>query len=63
MLKGRASRIAFSVHDSLVIDMSLEDTDIVPCLVEEFGSTPFGKFKVNVNVGNDYGNLRKARGF
>jgi len=63
MLKGKASRIAFSVHDSLVIDMSLEDTDIVPHLVEEFGSTPFGNFKVNVNVGNDYGNLRKARGF
>ena len=63
MLKGRSSRIAFSVHDSLVIDMSLEDTDIVQHLVEEFAETPFGKFKVNVNVGNDYGNLRKARGF
>jgi len=63
MLKGRASRIAFSVHDSLVIDMSLEDTDIVQHLVEEFADTPFGKFKVNVNVGKNYGNLRKARGF
>ena len=63
MLKGRASRVAFSVHDSLVIDMSLEDTDIVQHLVEEFADTPFGKFKVNVNVGHNYGNLRKARGF
>ena len=63
MLKDRASRIAFSIHDSLVIDMSLEDTDIVQRLVKEFADTPFGKFKVNVNVGNNYGNLRKARGF
>ena len=63
MLKGRASNIAFSVHDSLVLDMSLEDTDVVQYLVEEFANTPFGKFKVNVNVGKDYGNLRKAKGF
>jgi len=62
MLKGRASRIAFSVHDSLVIDMSLEDTDLVKAMVEEFSDTPFGRFKVNVNVGSDYGNLREARG-
>jgi hypothetical protein len=43
--------------------MSLEDTEIVQHLVEEFANTPFGKFKVNVNVGDNYGNLRKARGF
>ena len=63
MLKGRKSRIAFSVHDSLVIDMSLEDTDLVSDMVQEFADTPFGKFKVNVNVGDNYGNLRKAKGF
>jgi|7_EtaG_2_1085326.scaffolds.fasta_scaffold00936_5 hypothetical protein len=63
MLKDRKSRIAFSVHDSLIIDMSLEDTDLVNDMVQEFANTPFGKFKVNVKVGDNYGNLRKARGF
>mgnify|MGYP003650861426 CR=1 FL=1 len=63
MLKEKQSTVAFSVHDSLVIDMSLEDTEVVKHIVEEFAETPFGKFKVNVNVGKNYGNLRKARRF
>ena len=60
-LKDKESFIAFSVHDSLVIDMASTERDLIKQIVEIFSGTKFGDFKVNVSVGKDFGNMRKVK--
>ena len=56
-LAGRRSHVAFSVHDSLVIDYCYEDKDLLKEIVSSFASTELGVFKVNVRIGKDYGKM------
>tara|TARA_B100000900_G_C20545336_1_gene702283 strand:- start:26 stop:1210 length:1185 start_codon:yes stop_codon:yes gene_type:complete len=58
-LKGSKSYVAFPIHDSVVLDLSVEDKEKLPELLEIFSQTELGKFKVNVSVGKDFGNLKK----
>jgi hypothetical protein len=58
-LKGTKSYVAFPIHDSVVIDFSVEDKERLPELLNLFSNTELGKFKVNVSVGKDFGNLKK----
>jgi hypothetical protein len=59
MLEGRESRIAFCMHDSLIIDYSEKDSDILIKLKKTFSDTSLGNFMVNVLVGKDYGEMKK----
>lgn len=58
-LKGTKSHVAFPIHDSIVIDLSVEDKERLPELLEIFSQTDLGNFKVNVSVGTNFGNLKK----
>ena len=58
-LQDRKSYVAFCLHDSLVIDFSEEDMDILKELKKIFKDTDLGQFKVNVSVGKNYGKMRK----
>jgi len=58
-LKGRKSYVSFPVHDSIVIDLSLEDKHLLPEMVRMFADTGLGRFKVNVSVGKNFGDLKK----
>lgn len=60
-LKHKKSFVAFSVHDSLVIDMASDERDLINQIVKIFSRTKFGDFKVNVSVGKDFGNMRKIK--
>lgn len=60
-LNNTKSKIAFCVHDSLVIDYSFEQNSLLKDLIETFSETELGKFKVNVSVGSNFGELRKIR--
>jgi len=51
--------VAFTIHDSLVLDFNLFDKGMVEGLVEEFSNTELGKFKVNVSGGKNFGNMKK----
>jgi hypothetical protein len=59
LLKGRKSKIAFCMHDSLIIDYCEEDNDILIKLKKAFSDTDLGNFVVNVSVGEHYGNMNK----
>ena len=59
LLKDKKSYVAFCVHDSIVIDLSMEDRSSLEDLVSLFADTDLGKFKVNASVGDNYGGLRK----
>jgi len=61
LLEGRKSKIAFMIHDSLIIDVSKEDRDILESIQETFSETDFGKFKANVCAGKNFGNMRKIK--
>jgi hypothetical protein len=49
------SRIAFLIHDSVVIDMKKEDEPLVEKVVELLRSTNFGSYKMNVKQGSTLG--------
>ena len=60
ILKEKKSFIAFSVHDSLVIDLAKEDKELIPELIRVFEETPIGNFKANLSLGKSYGKMRKV---
>jgi len=58
-IKGCKSYVAFPIHDSVVLDFSLEDKELLSEIIDIFSNTELGKFLVNVSVGKDFGNLKK----
>ena len=59
MLKGKKTKIAFIIHDSIVLDYSEEDGDFINEIYWEFQDTPFGKFRTNVSGGRNYGDMHR----
>jgi hypothetical protein len=59
ILEKRKSFTTALIHDSMLIDFSREDKDILKELIKEFSNTDLGIFKVNCSVGNNFGNMRK----
>ena len=58
-IRGCKSYVAFPIHDSIVLDFSLEDRDRLGDIIDLFATTELGKFKVNVSVGTNFGDLKK----
>jgi len=61
LLENRKSKVAFMIHDSLVIDLSKEDRDLLDDIEKTFSNTELGLFKTNVSIGKDFGNMRKIK--
>jgi len=59
MLKGKKSKIAFIIHDSIVIDYAEEDGDFINMIYWEFQDTPFGRFRTNACGGRNYGKMQR----
>jgi len=60
-LKGCESYVAFPIHDSIVLDLSTEDKERLPEIIDIFSDTALGKFMVNVNVGKNFGQLKRLK--
>jgi hypothetical protein len=45
----------------MLIDFSLEDKDLIDEIVNEFGQTDLGMFKVNASIGLSFGNMKRFR--
>ena len=58
-LKNRKSFISFCIHDSLVIDFSNEDKDILTDLKRLFSDTKLGIFRTNMSAGKNFGKMKK----
>jgi len=58
-LRATRSHVAAVVHDSVVIDLHRDDRRLIPELVEMFGDTRLGKFKVNCSIGKNLGQMKK----
>ena len=61
MLEGRSSEIRFLVHDSILLDLSDEDREHLPKIIDKFSQTPLGAYKVGVSIGKSYGEMRKIK--
>ena len=61
ILYNRRSNVAFLLHDSLIIDFSKEDNELLSSLVEIFSCTDLGRYLANVSVGKDFGSMRRYR--
>tara|TARA_R100000008_G_scaffold86838_1_gene81972 strand:- start:928 stop:2112 length:1185 start_codon:yes stop_codon:yes gene_type:complete len=58
-LKDKKSRIAFSIHDELIIDLSDSERHLVPEINEMFSNNKLGKFLTNIRVGKNLGDMRE----
>ena len=58
MLRDRKSHVAFTLHDSIILDFSSDDKDLIKLIVEEYRNTELGKFKTTVSAGKDLYNLK-----
>lgn len=56
--KRLRTNVAFLVHDSIVLDVPLDEKNRIKEIVEIFENTKLGKFKVNINVGKNLGELK-----
>ena len=52
-LNDKKSFVHSVVHDSIVIDMTFEERQLLPILLEIFSDTKLGKFKTSVNIGRN----------
>jgi hypothetical protein len=59
LLQKKKSYIAFALHDSIVIDFSEEDINILRDIKKVFKSTELGDFLVNVTAGEDFGSMQR----
>jgi hypothetical protein len=57
LLKNKKSHIAFTIHDSVVIDMAEEDMSLLPELKRQFSTFGDTEFLTNVSIGSDFGNM------
>lgn len=61
LLENRQSFIAFMVHDSVVLDMSHEDKDIIKQIQETFSNTEYGSFLSSLKIGKNYGTMNEVK--
>ena len=59
LLKDKKSSVAFTMHDSIVVDLHVEDKEMIHEIARSFGQTQFGVFKVGVAAGQDFGSLEE----
>ena len=58
-LRGRRSKVAFTMHDSVVLDFAREDYNMVKDIKEIFETNILGNFVSTVSIGKNFGNLKE----
>lgn len=61
MLKGKKSHIAFTLHDSIILDMAKEDVKMLKDIKYQFESNNWGFFASTCKVGKNFGNLKELK--
>ena len=58
MLKGKKSNVAFTLHDSIIVDMSREDSTMIKQIKQQFEETPWGDFVSTCKIGKNFADLK-----
>jgi hypothetical protein len=61
LLEGKKSFIAFTMHDSIVLDFSKEEYSLVRQIKDRFEYNKLGKFLSTLRIGNNFGNMREIK--
>ena len=61
LLKGSKSYIAFTIHDSLVIDLAKEDKGLLKEIFDTFAETDLGNFVVSTQAGKNFGEMKEMK--
>lgn len=59
LLRGKKTFIKFLIHDSVVLDVSSEDKQLIKDICNTFSTTDFGKFVITKKVGKNYGEMKQ----
>ncbi len=60
LLVQMKSYVSFCIHDNLVLDMKAEECYIIPEILKVFSDTELGRFKANMRVGRNFGDMREV---
>ena len=60
LLKNKKSYVAMLIHDSMIIDFSKEDCELLEEVKKLFMNTRFGEFKTGVKIGHNLLDLRSS---
>ncbi len=59
MLKNKKTTIAFTLHDSIILDMAKEDAIMLRDIKKQFEQTRWGKFVSTCKIGKTFGHLKE----
>ena len=59
MTRNMKTKIAFMIHDSIVLDYSEEDKPELVNLAEAFSNTELGNFKASAKLGKSFGEMKE----
>lgn len=59
MLSNTDSNIMFCMHDSFVIDLADRDRSMLKDILKVFADTRYGKYRVNLNIGRDFKDMKE----
>ncbi len=58
-LKEKKTKLAFTLHDSIVLDMAKEDIKMIRKVKKIFDTNKWGVFSSTCKLGKDFGNMRR----
>ena len=61
LLKNKRSSIAFTLHDSVVLDFAKEDYKMVQDIRNTFEQTRMGRFLSNISIGKNFGDMKELQ--
>ncbi len=61
MLKGTKTTIAFTLHDSIILDMDQKDAIMLRDIKKQFEQTRWGNFVSTCKIGKTFGNLKELK--
>ena len=59
LLKNHKSFIAFTMHDSVVLDFHRRDFALVSDIRDLFERNMFGRFRSNISIGKNFGDMMR----
>lgn len=59
LFQDKKTFVAFTMHDSVVLDFAKEDAHLIKESIDIFSNTRFGKYLTNIKMGKNFGDMRE----
>ena len=61
MLSSKKSNVAFTLHDSIILDVAKEDSKILKDIKKQFEQTRWGNFVSTCKIGKTFAELKELK--